>query len=163
MAIKVQGLKELDKALQALATSTSVRVARRGLTAALEPVAAQARGSAPRSKTGKKHMADTIGVSHKLTPAQAKEARGKDGRDVVTMFVGARDPKAHLVEFGTTPRHHASGKFVGAMPPQPFMRPAWDANRDQVLASLGAFIWAEIEKTAARAAKRSAKLAAKGG
>jgi HK97 gp10 family phage protein len=163
MAIKIEGLKDLDAALQALAKSTSVRVARRGMAQALEPVADHARGLAPRSASNKKHMADTVGVSHKLTPAQAKGARGNDGPNEVSMFVGAKDPKAHLVEFGTGPRRHKSGKFVGVMPAQPFMRPAWDANREKVLETFAGFIAAEIEKTVARAAKRAAKLAAKRG
>ncbi|MDD4986689.1 MAG: HK97 gp10 family phage protein [Dehalococcoidales bacterium] len=41
-------------------------------------------------------------------------------------------PHAHLVEYGTAQRHHKSGKSVGSMPARPFVRPAWDANRERI-------------------------------
>ncbi len=39
---------------------------------------------------------------------------------------------AHLVEFGTGPRTHKSGKSVGAMPANPFFRSSVDAARGQM-------------------------------
>ena len=36
---------------------------------------------------------------------------------------------AHLIEYGTAPRYHKSGKSVGAVAAQAFMRRAVDANR----------------------------------
>lgn len=166
MGIKVEGLKELDRALQDMAKSTAKRTVRRAMAKSLEPVAAAARANAPRSKGGGKHVADSIAVSTKLVKAQAKEARGsaKESRHLMLMYVGPKEPHAHLVEFGTGPRHHkSSGKFVGSMPPSPFMRPAWDANKQGVLDSLAGDLRAEIEKTLARSAKAAAKRAAKGG
>lgn len=151
---RLDGAKELDKVLQSLAATTARGVTRRALTRALEPVAEAARGMAPKD-TGK--LAENIGVSSKLTKSQAREARGTTSRDVQTLYVGPQWASAHLVEFGTGPRHHKSGKFVGVMPPQPFMRPAWDQNRQQVLDTLTDEIRAEIEKTLARVAKRAAK------
>lgn len=41
-------------------------------------------------------------------------------------------PHAHLVEFGTGPRYHASGKYVGQMPAQPFFRESIDMARGAV-------------------------------
>lgn len=73
------------------------------------------------------------------------------------MNVGAHGRVSHLVEFGTGPRYHKSGKFVGVMPPQPFMRPAWDENKNAVLDSLAASLRDEIAKTVARANKKAAK------
>jgi HK97 gp10 family phage protein len=153
LSLKLYGAKELDKVLQQLASSTARGVAKRAMTRALQPVAEAARAMAPRD-TGR--LAANIGVSSKLTRRQAKQARGT-ARDTQLMYVGPQWPSAHLVEFGTGPRFHKSGKFVGAMPPQPFMRPAWDANRQQVLDRLTDDLRAEIEKTLARAAKRRAK------
>jgi hypothetical protein len=37
------------------------------------------------------------------------------------------------------------------------MRPAWDGNKDQALGILKKELWTEIEKTAARRAKKLAK------
>ena len=78
------------------------------------------------------------------------------------MFVGAPGgrggtPEAHLIEFGTGPRAHKSGKYVGAVSPTPMLQPAWDARKGQMLESLGQRLWDEIEKTMARRAKKAAK------
>ena len=46
--------------------------------------------------------------------------------------------------------------------PQPFMRPAWDGGQDALLEGIKDDLWAEIERAAARQAKKAARLAAKG-
>jgi len=40
---------------------------------------------------------------------------------------------AHLIEYGTAERFHKSGKSVGAIQPRPFVRPAWDTNKDRII------------------------------
>lgn len=154
VSFRLEGAKELDQVLQSLKATTARGVTRRALTRALEPVAAAARGMAPKD-TGK--LAENIGVSSRLTKAQARQARGTTSRDTQTLYVGPEWASAHLVEFGTGPRYHKSGKFVGVMPPQPFMRPAWDHNRHAVLDRLTDEIRSEIDKTLARVARRAAK------
>ena len=157
MSLKLEGVKDLDKALKAMATTTAKGTARRAMQKALEPVAEAARAGAPRA-SGK--LIESIGVSAKLTKRQAKLSRKAVGKDELTMHVGATGRHAHLVEFGTGPRYHKkSGKFVGVMPPQPFMRPAWDANRQGVLGSLADHLSSEISKTLARSAARKARKA----
>lgn len=164
MGIRIEGMKELEKTLREMATSTARRTVKRAMETALEPVASAAKAMAPKSDGSGKHMADGIAVGSKLTKRQAKEA--KSGavaqRHIVQMYVGPRASHSHLIEFGTGPRHQKNGRFVGSMPPSPFMRPAWDANREAVLASLTEAVRAEIAKTLARAAKAAAKRAAKG-
>lgn len=152
--MRLEGARELDKALSALSASTARGVTRRAMTRALEPVAEAARSLAPRDE-GK--LAAHIGVSSRLTKRQSREMRGLAGRDTQFMYVGPEWASAHLVEFGTGPRFKKSGAYVGVMPPQPFMRPAWDAKRDEVLARLTEDIRAELDKTLARVAKRQAK------
>ena len=158
MAIKIEGLKDLDKALSELKTYTARRVGKRAMAKALEPVAVSARQRAPRSKDGK-HLADSIGVGQKLTKAQAKEQRRaqREGRHIMLMYVGPREPHSHLVEFGTVERFHKSGKSVGKMPPSPFMRPAWDENSQAVLKTLSVELRAELDRAIARAAKAAGK------
>jgi len=58
----------------------------------------------------------------------------------------------HMQEFGTV--HNG---------PHPFLRPAWDAEKDKVLAGLKDDLWAEIEKAAKRIARKAAKAAAEAG
>jgi len=81
----------------------------------------------------------------------------KPGRGRKVMFVGSTAPHAHLVEFGTGPRYQANGKYVGIMTPDPFLRPAWDANKDEVLANLATAIREEIEKALDRRVSRAIK------
>lgn len=164
MGIRIEGMKELDRALQKLKAGTARNVVKRGLEAALQPVASAAKANAPRTNRtgdGYVHLADTIVVSAKLNEQESKFAH-RLPRTVTQMYVGADSPHAHLIEFGTGPRHHKSGRFVGSVSPEPFMRPAWEANKDAVLASLVASVRAELEKTIARAAKAAAKKAARG-
>lgn len=164
-SLRIEGLKELDKLLGELPASTARRTSRKGMMAALEPVAAAARSMAPRGVEPKNaRSADSIAVSDKLTRAQARAAARTD-RQTPTMihaYVGMANPLGHLIEFGSGPRRKKNGQYVGIMPAQPFMRPAWDANRAAVLASLTAHLRVEIDKVLARRAKRAARAAARG-
>lgn len=169
--LKVEGLRELEKLLEQLPAAAARRTSRAAMMVALEPVAATARSLAPRGDEPKNaRMADTIGVSDKLTKRQAREARRLFregvGRHVQEVYVGVAHPVAHLVEFGSGPRRHKTGKSTGVMPAQPFMRPAWDQNRQAVLESLAQHLRDQIEAVIARraalAARRAAR-AAKGG
>lgn len=157
MAIKIEGLKDLDKALSELKTYTARRVGGRAAESALEPVAMAARQLAPKTFR--------VAVGKKLTKRQAREVRSAaaEGKHVLTRYVGPWAPHAHLVEFGTVERFHKSGKSVGRMPPMPFMRPAWDGAGDQVLKILSEQLRVELDKAIARAAKSAARAAAKAG
>lgn len=55
---------------------------------------------------------------------------------------------AHMVEYGTAPRFHKSGKSVGAVPAQGFMRKAVDTNRYAAIAKVRSKM-TEIVKAAA--------------
>jgi hypothetical protein len=43
------------------------------------------------------------------------------------------------------------------MPAQPFLRPAWDASTELMLATLRRETWKEIEKTVERARRKAAR------
>jgi HK97 gp10 family phage protein len=148
--LKLAGFKEMDLVLRDLPTSTAKRVAQRAMTKALQVTADAANGMLP------KGMPPVI-VNKKLNKSQAREFRAEDTDTSQTTFVGSPSPRAHLEEFGTGPRQHKSGKSTGMMPARPFMRPAWDQTKDQVLENLGAELRSEIERTVARRAKRAAK------
>lgn len=156
MDIDLKGAREIDAALKEMAKSTAVRTARQAMRNSLSPVEAAAKALAPVGPTG--NLRDSVTISHKLTPSQAAGAP-RDGKDVQHMYVGASAPHAHLVEFGTGPRFHKSGKYVGEMPPNPWMRPAWDDNRDEVLNRLRADLWAAIQGFLDRKARREANAA----
>lgn len=72
---------------------------------------------------------------------------------------GSHAPHAHFIEFGTGERSHESGKSVGSVMADPFLRPAWDMNTAGMLARLRKEVWGEIEKTVERARRKAARAA----
>lgn len=145
--VQVEGLRELDAALGELKKSTAKGVLRRTGRQALEPFDQAWRSLAPHL-TGALERSGAVGS--KLSRSQRAEAE----RDsFVEVFAGPGPlPQAIIQEFGSSTNH-----------PQPFMRPAWDRTKDQVLQRVKQFLGDEIQKTAARAAKRAAKAASRSG
>lgn len=162
----IVGAMELAQALRDLGTDRLIKATlRRALLQAGAPVAAAAAALAPRSRrtTGKPHMADKISVSATLSRRQRTGQEGWATRDTeARVYIGAspRGP-AVLAEFGTRARHQKNGKSTGAMPATPFMRPAWEAGKEKVLDDFERLLWIQIQKSAERLARRTAKAAAK--
>lgn len=141
--VRTEGFAELDRALGQLGKATGRNVMRRAGIAALEPVAEEAARRAP----------ELFGDLRDSITASTKRPRRHRKRSEVEVYMGPTNlPQAHLQEFGT--RHHG---------PQPFMRPAWDAGKDQVLDDLKQSLGDEIMKAAERQARKAARLAARGG
>lgn len=141
-SVKVEGLKDLERALQGLPAANAKAVLRRTLKEAGEPVATAARALVPKEHG---YLSESIDVSTKLSRRQSKLHKKESP---VEMFIGpGPDPAGHLNEFGTGPGHQA----------QPFMRPAWDAHQAETLDIIANRTWLEIEKTAARLAKKAAR------
>ena len=151
--IRLDGLRELDAALGELSKASAKGVLRRVGLKALQPMADTMRAMAPDDpETGGNDLRSSIGVGTKLSPRQARLNRRPEDKSFVEVYAGAGPvPQAHLQEFGTV--DHG---------PQPFARPAFEQHKEGVVKSVAANLGAEITKTAARAAKRKAKLAAKG-
>lgn len=142
MRVHVEGLRELERALAELPKATGKAVLRRVAKAALEPVDKDWRARAP-VKEG--HLNTSGGVGTKLTRRQAKLAR-KETKSSIEMYAGPNDPAAIQDEFGNV--HQAA---------QPFLRPAWDANKAGVLDHVAGELGNEIERAATRLAKKRAK------
>ncbi|WP_268890732.1 HK97-gp10 family putative phage morphogenesis protein [Mesorhizobium xinjiangense] len=148
--VKIDGLKELERALAELPKATGKNVLRRTLRKAAQPVADAMRDKAPDDpNTGGNDLRSSIAVSTKLSKRQKSQHRKmfKSDKASVEIFVGAGPlPQAHLQEFGA-PQHG----------PQSFARPAWDANKRQVLDTIKDDLGEEIVKAAKRLAKKAAK------
>lgn len=153
---KLAGVEDLAALFDQLPRAVGKQVLTRALAKAGLPVAIAARAMAARSSGPGPHLADGIAIGTQLTRTQRRQAPPAGG---VTVFVGARTPNAHLVEFGTGPRFTRSGRYAGRMPAKPFLRPAWDTNKGRVLEILKAELWAELLKAARRLRKRATKLA----
>jgi len=152
VTVRTEGFAELERALDQLGkAATQKATLRRAATKALQPVADMAQSLAPRL-TGALQL--SVGVGTRLSRRQAGLHRRmfRDDRAAVEVFAGAGPlAQATQSEFGN--RDQAS---------QPFLRPAWDAEGRATLDRLATEMWAEIQRTAARQARRAARLAAKG-
>lgn len=134
--VKVEGLKALQTALQELPKATAQSVMLRVLKKRAQPIAEAAKQLVP---VASGELRNSIVVSTKLTRRQLGQHE-KAGPNDVEVFVGPGAlPQAHLQEFGTFKE-----------PPQPFMRPAWDAEKENTLKGIADEMWSEIEKAAMR-------------
>ena len=153
VTMKLSGFRELERELSRLGSHTTRRASgRRALKKAAQPMADLAQSMAPVGDTNT--LAPSITVGTKLSKRQQGMHRKmfRNDRAAVEMFVGAGPlSSAHTQEFGTI--HHA---------PQPFLRPAFDQDKDAMLERLKAEIWNDIQRTVARAERRAARQAARG-
>ena len=134
MSVTRQSSEALSKRL-ASAPQALIDALRPALIRSADEVAGKARQLAEVS-------VDTGGTRDSITatpPGSTTPPYAQGGATVTThdlqAVVTAGDPDnrvAHLVEFGTDDRHHKDGKSVGAMPPTPFMLPAWRLSRKRV-------------------------------
>jgi len=146
VTVRVEGLRELERALAQLSKRTGKSVLRRTLKAAAEPMLLKAASLAP---VDEMDLVESMGLSSKLGKRQAKLHRRmfRDDRAAVEMFLGAGVlPQAHLQEFGSA-KHGA----------QPFLRPAWDAEKKPTLDRISDLLAKNIDKAARSAARRAAK------
>lgn len=141
--VRIEGLRELDKALGQLPRATAQNVLRRTLKDAAEPLAQRARALAPREDL---HLVESIDVSTRLTRRQSTLHRKEARPSFQEMFVGSNNPADIQQEFGNQ-RHGA----------QPFMRPAWDQEKRPTLDRIANGLWAEIKKSADRLARKNAR------
>lgn len=156
--LKLEGALDLERALAALPRGTATGVGRRVLKKQLKPVAALANAFWPGSSD------DVFRITSRIASSQLGDSDMIFGPGVVNMFVGAPGgrlgtPHAHLVEWGTKPRHNKAGAYRGSVAPQPMLQPAWDAHKSQMLRKLGEDLFDEIAKTVARRAARAARAA----
>ena len=163
-SFQLTGMKELMNALEQLPTVAMQKGAiRNALKDAGQPVADDAKTNVP---VDSGHLRDSIKVSTSLKKSQRPR---RQDRTSVTAYVGSSSPLAHLIEFGTTQRILKEPRIVtiggrtvqithtGQVSPRPFLRQAWDANKEKALKLLGQAIWNQLAKAARRLAKKAAR------
>ncbi len=143
--VRVEGLKELERALRQLPQATAKTVSRNVLKKAAQPIADAGRANAPLGPTG--NLKGPYGVGTKLTRRQRKLHRKQSPIEV---FAGPNDPAAVQTEFGN---NHQAAK--------PHLRPAWDANKMRALDIIKTELATSIDRTAKRLARKAAKAAGK--
>ncbi len=161
MKIEVEGLGALQDALRELGDPKTVRTAlRAGLRKAAQPMLEKARarvpvdqgdlkrsvkmGAAKGERPDSPEFGIVIGIDANVQPAMIVPRKTKSGRGLGGTY---RDPGVAGVgpmkEFGT-PTEQA----------QPFMRPAFDEEGEATIRRFGEVAGPEIERVAARLAKR---------
>lgn len=150
--VKTEGFRELEAALSDLVNmvggsrATGKNVLKRTLLKAAEPIERDAAANAPElSGTLRKD----VKTGTRLTRRQAGLAR-KAGKSSVEVHVGVADPAGVQTEFGNA--NQAA---------QPWLRPAWDGNKDGALDTIGTELGGQIARAAARVAKKAARRARK--
>lgn len=146
--VEMEGLRDLTETLlRELPESVGRASIKRTLRKRAEPVRDAWKAKAPRDKGD---YAESIIIGTRLTRSQAREAKA-EGKRFAEVHVGTADPAGQQQEFGNI--NH---------PAQPSGRPAWEQTQDGVLAGIGEDFKADLEKTAARRARKAARLAARG-
>jgi HK97 gp10 family phage protein len=90
-------------------------------------------------------------LKRKIAVTTRNPARNRKKSEVEVHAGPGQHPQAIFQEFGTV--NHA---------PNAFVRPAWDGGKDALLDGIKDDFWDEISKAAARQAKKTARLAARG-
>lgn len=150
--IKVEGLRELERALSELPKVTARATLRRTGLKALAPFVVSVKAKAPidadprnTPKRPPGMLRDSYVAGTKLTKRQARFAK-KEGKSFVEVYAGTSDPAGVQTEFGNI--HQAA---------QPHVRPAWDETKDEALAIVKIELGDEIAKSAARLAKKAGR------
>lgn len=179
MGLKVRGIDDLQAALDDLGKRLGRSVLERSLRRASAPMLAAAKSFAPydegdlegslkivrqvSSDPGKAAFAATMQAGGDRAAARAalRTAYREQGGAVAELVLGPDladgGNLAHIVEFGTGPRYQKNGKYVGEMPAQPFLRPAFDAESGPTIERLKPILMTEIEKAVQRRAARAAR------
>lgn len=162
VTVDFKGGRELEAALKALGNPAAARRSgQRAVNKAMEPVRDVAKSlapddpatgigkflkeaikSGPRKSRDKDRVFAAVGIDHTVDPP--KDVARKGGKGTY------RDPGvagvAVMQEFGTE-----------NMPANPYMGPAWELERAALPGILGRIMWADIEKTAKRLARKRAR------
>jgi HK97 gp10 family phage protein len=147
---RIEGLAALDRALAELPKATAKGVLRRAGTKAMQIMADEAIRLAPDDpNTQAPHdLKSSIKVSSKQKSGRQTQ-RAPEGKGNVRIYMGpTKDgyPQAIPQEFGAV--QHG---------PNPYMRPAFETKKIDVLESLATDLGDELMKTAARIRARTAR------
>lgn len=181
VSVRVEGLKELDQALTELTKATARNTLRRALVKAAEPMRAAAERNAP-VDTGA--LGRSIQIGTKIAKNKSKDpgsrayaatmrAGGTRGEAVQALRdarraagVGESFAEAFLgpVRSGKRAAIKAIVQEFGSrkQAAQPYMRPAFDAEAQNVINGIRKELAIEIDKSVRRARARAARKAAKG-
>lgn len=138
--VSIEGLRELEQAMEELTRATAKNQARKSLKSGGQVFADDWKSNVPRDQN---HYYESIEVGTKLNKSQRRKHRKQDD---VEMFVGSDDPAAIQQEFGNI--NH---------PPQPSARESWERTRSKVLRKITDDLQENIGKAVQRARRKALK------
>ena len=163
VSVKVEGIRELRAQILAMSKILSPDLVEPILLKGAETVAAEARRRAPVGPGSKKHGPG--GVLRRSIVAKTLRRRGESPAPSIaaldrrlmsdTMGANSRAPHAHMVEFGTNERigkkrtkgeRDYTGRRFGIMPAKPFLRPAFDSKKREVLEQITRDLGALVDR-----------------
>lgn len=172
--VRVEGLAELDAALADLPKATAKNCLKRAIEKACIPIVVAAKIYSP-YRTGR--LRRSIGVSKiKFTAGEAGKrafaeamaggaTRQEAGELAAAANAGAEDKgiTSAVAVIGPGRSRYAGMQEFGSVKnaAHPYMRPAWDGNQSNALELIKAELKTEIEKAAARLARKAARDLAK--
>jgi HK97 gp10 family phage protein len=139
LTFKLEGFKELDRALGELPKATARNVLKRTLKKAADPVAQAAQANAPH-ETGTLEHSVIVGTN--LTRSQSRGVR-REGKSFAEIYIGTSLGRGMFTEFGTFKDH-----------PQLWFTRAWESTQAEAMAIISTTLGTEIEKAAARLARK---------
>jgi HK97 gp10 family phage protein len=147
---QLKGDKEFLQLLKELPSAANEQIVGGAYMRSAKPLVQKEKLLAPEGPTG--NLVDSIGAFR--TP---KRRRTQIGEVTVGPRRGRRykGNAGHLVEFGTKQRRTRKGANRGKMTKHPFVKPAWEATKNQILDSMTS----EMRKSYLRVMKRYASKA----
>lgn len=141
MTVQISGNKRLIRQFNSLKGGSQRRMMRPGVTKAAKPVVKMARSLVPAGEGLLKKSLGTQVTSYKRRGSVIVRMGARSGFGEIDEDGKNRDPKnyAHLVENGTV--------FTA---PKPFLRPAMDAHRSKIPATVAREIRTRIAKELAK-------------
>lgn len=165
--LRVQGDKELLKALNNMKWSAARKAIQKANSKASRPIVSAAKSNVRRESNT---VAKAVGVRHKAYPKNGNvvsvvgvrnDSSLTQERPAINIFNGAwfyrkHDPRktAHLIEGGTKPHQIVVFGRIKishpGTPPRPWLEPALERNQTKVLAIHGEILAQELGKAARR-------------
>jgi hypothetical protein len=146
MTVKVEGMDDLKKTMLEVLEEMK-QATGDGADACAERLAVIVRRNAPDGPPNPKRGAGLKIKNNVIT----KKLPDKPGYPSVTMVgIDAKVGHQHIVEFGTGPRWHTSGKSVGTMPASGFFRKSIDEGRQQIAGIMQTHCRKPIERRGGR-------------
>jgi|SRR5690606_31370984 len=133
--IRVTGVKEIDTVIRKLPDQVNHKLLQSAHLQALKLTVDKAKMLAPEGPTG--NLVDSIGTVRPSFKRASELGLVESGPRRKGRYKGQA---GHLVEYGTRPRQTKKGANRGAMKAKPFMEPAWESTKNDVIKSINQYL-----------------------